>query len=504
MMDPRSEPASSPPQVPRTIRRVALGATLSALVLYLLVSAIADLVVINRFSGAIDARLEARLAEVVHTLPRAGPKGPIGAYQPQVSGDLDDAPIVLWWVAPGSARAVRLDTNSPALPATALRVSGPVDATVAGSTFRFESVAFAGGRIIGGTSAQELRSAWSILLAIEGALLPIVLITLYMAAWIIGRRATTPIERARRRQLAFTADASHELRTPLSVVEAEVGLALSADRSSASYRAALERVADESKRLRVIVEDLLWLARLDALPAIPPYETVDIARLAAVCAQRFAAVAQRRGITLSVLEGSSEAPVVVASADWLDRLLSVLLDNACRYADDGGRVEVVVTTTRERVVVTVNDSGPGIAVEDGDRIFERFHRASAVPGGAGLGLSIADAVVKATDGQWQVTRPSLGGAGIIVSWPRFRVRREEHRDVDPFSNEIKPSRSALAGRKGTKPRPRHHRECRVLVGNANSSHRQVRFLRLTPRGDGTRSDDAVGESWRSVPGSGYA
>ena len=294
MKDPRSESESSARQVPRTIRRVAFGATLSALVLYVLVSAVADLVVINRLSSTIDDRLTARLAEVVQTLPRAGPKGPIGAYQPQVSGDLDDAPIVLWWVAPRSTRAERLDTNSPALPTAALHVSRPSQAIVAGSTFRLEGVAFAGGRIIGGTSAQELGSAWSILLVIEGALLPIVLITLYVAAWIIGRRATAPVERARRRQLAFTADASHELRTPLSVIEAEVGLALSADRPSASYRAALVRVADESKRLRVIVEDLLWLARLDALPAIPPDETVDIASLAEVCAQRFAAVAQRR------------------------------------------------------------------------------------------------------------------------------------------------------------------------------------------------------------------
>jgi hypothetical protein len=79
MKDPRSESGSSARQVPRTIRRVALGATLSALVLYLLVSAVADLLVINRFSSAIGGRLVARLTEVVDTFPRAGPKGPIGA-----------------------------------------------------------------------------------------------------------------------------------------------------------------------------------------------------------------------------------------------------------------------------------------------------------------------------------------------------------------------------------------------------------------------------------------
>ena len=70
--------------------------------------------------------------------------------------------------------------------------------------------------------------------------------------------------------------------------------------------------------------------------------------------------------------------------------------------------------------VSVDDTGPGISDEDRNHIFERFHRASSLPGGAGLGLSIADAVVRATNGTFEVGRAPLGGARLAVSWPRYR------------------------------------------------------------------------------------
>ncbi|MGO9659677.1 MAG: sensor histidine kinase [Acidimicrobiales bacterium] len=172
--------------------------------------------------------------------------------------------------------------------------------------------------------------------------------------------------------------------------------------------------------MRHIVEDLLWLARLDSLPEAPPTETVDVASLAEVCARRFEAVAARRGILISVTGNGSQPPLVFAPAEWLDRLVSVLLDNACRYSNEGGRVEVTVSSVGDRVTMSVDDSGPGVPEEDRERIFQRFHRASALPGGAGLGLSIADAVVRATGGRSYVARAPLGGARIAVSWPRHR------------------------------------------------------------------------------------
>jgi signal transduction histidine kinase len=335
-------------------------------------------------------------------------------------GDLDDAPILAWFVPSGATSAQRLESDAPTLPASELHVSQPTTAVVDGRTFRIEGLAFRTGRIVVATSTQEATSVRNTLLIIEGVLAPILLLVLFLAASIIGRRAAAPIERTRRRQLEFTADASHELRTPLSVIEAEIGLALSADRSAAGYRAALERVSGESKRLRSIVDDLLWLARLDAMPENPPHEAVDMASLVSACADRFGAVAKRDGLTISIAEKGSLPSIVLAPPEWLDRLVSVLLDNACRYTDVGGRIEVTVSSTEDKVMLSVDDDGPGIAEEQRDQIMQRFHRASAVPGGAGLGLAIANAVIQATDGEWSVSSAPLGGARIKASWPRFR------------------------------------------------------------------------------------
>jgi two-component system sensor histidine kinase CiaH len=406
-------------------RRVALGATVLALVVYLLACTIADLMVVDRLNGSIDARLTARLASLAHGLPQhLSAKSTVPHLPTESDGDLDDAPILAWFVPTGATSAQRLDVNAPALPASEQHVSQPTDAVVAGRSFRLEGVAVPTGRIVVATSTLDATSVRNTLLIIEGVLAPILLLALFLAACIIGWRAATPIERARLRQLEFTADASHELRTPLSVIEAEVGLALSSKRSAAGYRMALERVAGESKRLRNIVDDLLWLARLDAMPESPPHEAVDMTSLATACTERFGALALGKGLTISITEFGSFPAIVLAPADWLDRLVSVLVDNACRYADVGGRIEIAISVTDDRVMLTVDDSGPGIAEADRSHIMQRFHRASAVPGGAGLGLAIANSVIRATDGEWEISTAPLGGARIQASWPRFRTEDE--------------------------------------------------------------------------------
>lgn len=94
----------------------------------------------------------------------------------------------------------------------------------------------------------------------------------------------------------------------------------------------------------------------------------------------------------------------------------MLLDNACRYAGPGGTVDLAVTGQGGRVVLTVDDSGPGIAEAHRDLVFDRFHRADDRPGGTGLGLAIADAVVKQSDGAWAVGTAPAGGARMEVSW----------------------------------------------------------------------------------------
>ena len=363
--------------------------------------------------GQIDTRLQQRLDQAVRQPAAAGSHGDYDNAH-----DVDDAPVFFWRVTE-AGQSSALTTGAPALPATAWSPSKPsLEAQLGTGSFRLQAERAGDDWVV---AAQSLASADRIesdLLLLEAIAGPALLVAVFFGTLLIGIKAAGPVELARRRQLEFTADASHELRTPLSVIEAEVTLSLTGPRSDNDYRATLGRVSQESLRLRDIVEDLLWLARFDSEPPPPADEPVDVAAIAAACADRFLAVAHRKEITLLVRDEGKTRPWIKAPPEWIDRLTAVLVDNACRYAGPGGTVRIGVTVSGSRVSLVVDDSGPGIAPEDRSKLFDRFHRATDQGNGAGLGLAIADSVVRATGGEWSVGQADLGGAHMEVSWRR--------------------------------------------------------------------------------------
>ncbi len=401
-------------------RRVALRATLVALVGGVLICAVADIVAVQRVSRSEDAALSRRIT-ALETQSSPSLATFVDNYQDTAQADkpdFDASTFLEWFVPSGSPTTLHLNDGTPDLPRGVRTLSHLLSVTIEGRRYLLEGSAVAGGQLIVGESTENDGDVLTTLLVVQSILAPLALLALYLVATTIGRRAAAPIDRARRRQLDFAADASHELRTPLSVIQAEVSLALSATRSAVQYRDALERVNAETGRLRKIVDNLLWLARLDSIPEGSEHELVDVAIIAANCVDRFGAVGASRDITLSLERRGSFEPLVMAPAEWLDELVSVLLDNATRYARDGGRVEVHVDTSDQRVRVSVDDDGPGFGEGDHERLLERFHRASTEPGGAGLGLAIAGAVVTATKGEISLGTSELGGARVAVSWPR--------------------------------------------------------------------------------------
>lgn len=339
-------------------------------------------------------------------------------------------PLVGWYALPnGSVASFGFGfMNAPAQP-PAMATDQATTVTIDGEPVRFlKSNVDAGpiSWIMVGEPVGAIDQGATLLGVMEALIAPFLLALIFFAAWWIGRSASAPVERARRRELAFTADASHELRTPLQVIEAESSLALMRERPAGAYRETIERIAAESGRLRSIVDDLLWLARVeDEGLHNPETSTLDVRQVAQTALERFRAVAARRAITLDVVPAVPAQPVLIEAPNaWIDRLAGVLVDNAIRYTPDGGQIELAATVRDGRAVFAVADSGPGIPQGQSEQIFERFHRASQKPGGAGLGLAIADTVVRSTGGRWLVDRSArLGGAQFEVSWNLQRASR---------------------------------------------------------------------------------
>jgi signal transduction histidine kinase len=392
--------------------RVAVVATVIIGAMYVCVVAGFDAVDRHRLVAQIDTRLDQRLnSEMQHTPPTGATSDDAGDH------DVDDPPVFLWQID-SQGRPVGLTPGAPTLPPSAWSTSGAVEARLGIESFRLRSQKIDGRWLVAGQSLAVANHVESDLIALEVVAGPALILAVFLGTLLIGIKAAMPVEQARRRQLEFTADASHELRTPLSVIEAEVSLALGGTRDMGDYRDTLGRVSREAGRLRDIVEDLLWLSRFDAQPPPPGDEPVDIGAIATACADRFDAVASRRGIALSVQHRVEGQPWVNAPPEWIDRLTAVLVDNACRYAGDNGMVQITVSARGNRVGLTVEDDGPGIAPAARSRLFDRFHRATEKGNGAGLGLAIGEAVVQATGGEWRVGESSLGGALMEVRWHR--------------------------------------------------------------------------------------
>jgi two-component system OmpR family sensor kinase len=215
----------------------------------------------------------------------------------------------------------------------------------------------------------------------------------------------------------FIADASHELRTPLTSIRGySEMLRRGAAESPADSDLARRRIEEESVRMSALVDDMLLIARLDQGR---PLETkpVDLYAIASDAASDARAVAPQREITLDAPE-----PVMVRGDDTrLRQVVGNLVRNALVHTPSRTPIEIGVATHNGTAQLTVTDHGPGLRMEDKARIFEPFYRAdpsrSRDSGGAGLGLSIVNAVVAAHGGRVDVKETSGGGATFEVELP---------------------------------------------------------------------------------------
>jgi signal transduction histidine kinase len=230
----------------------------------------------------------------------------------------------------------------------------------------------------------------------------------------VGRLARTlnqmldRLEDGAHRQRQFVSDASHELRSPMAVIRTKVEVAQRKG-DTADWPSVADAVLAEEARLEALVGDLLALAREDE-GAARPEATVDLAELVA----GEAALARRRPVATDLAPAS-----VPGDERALRSLVAHLLDNAARHARR--RVQVSLTTVDGHAVLTVDDDGRGIALDDRERVFERFVRLDESRardrGGAGLGLAVVAAVGRAHGGTARAEGSPAGGARLVVFLP---------------------------------------------------------------------------------------
>ncbi len=215
----------------------------------------------------------------------------------------------------------------------------------------------------------------------------------------------------------FLADSSHELRTPLAAIRGYAELfRMGAARDPDDTATAMRRIEEESKRMGVLVEDLLTLARLDETRELAR-APVDLTALVRDAVKDAHVTAPDRQIELEV----PDALVVPGDAHQLTQVLANLLRNALVHTPAGTPIEVALSDDDEAATVTVRDHGPGIAGAEPQQLFERFWRAEGGrergKAGAGLGLAIVAAIVNAHHGTVSAENAPDGGARFVVRLP---------------------------------------------------------------------------------------
>ena len=272
-------------------------------------------------------------------------------------------------------------------------------------------------------SASGWRTLAATLAVVEIAALAVFfVISLFFSRW-----ALRPVARAWTQQRRFVADASHDLKTPLTVILANTSIALEhPERSVASQSQWLESTQHEAEAMQGLVGDLLALAKMDEEEAAaqsgaarPAFEEVDLSDVLEGEALQFESVAFERGVKL---ESQVEPGIKLRGNEQrLRRLAGTLIDNACKYVDDGGAVNVSLSRSGKQAKLAVRNTGAPISPEDLPHVFDRFYRADKArtggAGGHGLGLAIARAIAEEHGGTLTVSSTQAEGTVFTATLP---------------------------------------------------------------------------------------
>ena len=233
------------------------------------------------------------------------------------------------------------------------------------------------------------------------------------------------MEEAFARLSRYSADLAHELRTPLGHLSAEIEVCLMRPRGARDYRQALESGLGECRRLSVLIENLLFMARAEHAGQALHREPFDAAQACAWALQQQAPAAAPRGIRTR-LEG---AATLVADPMLVRQALANLLSNAIRHSHDGGEVRLRLQAHAGGVAIAVRDEGEGIAAAHLPHLFDRFYQVDAARRhgagqGTGLGLAIVKTIAELHGGSVQVASAAGQGTTVTMHFPQPPVGRD--------------------------------------------------------------------------------
>jgi len=217
------------------------------------------------------------------------------------------------------------------------------------------------------------------------------------------------------RERRFVSDAAHELRNPLASLLISVDNAIE-ETQEVEVLDSLRSMKISIRRLSHLVSQLLALSHLEKADSAPVFEPVDLARVCAAAIASAQASAETKSISLELIAPTGGCELA-GSQSLLESLVSNLLDNAIRYADIGCRVQVQCRREQRKLVLTVDDSGPGLDAEQREKAPGRFYRAGDTnSSGAGLGLSIVKTIAQSHAASVELSESELGGLCVTVSF----------------------------------------------------------------------------------------
>lgn len=332
----------------------------------------------------------------------------------------------------------------------AIRTSDTMDK----STFYY-AVRLDDGNIL--RAAKESRSIWSVFIKVTPAILILILVIFAiskMLSDVLTKSLLLPIEEmsenldhlddittykelmpfintiqeqhknilmnAKMRQ-EFTANVSHELKTPLTAISGYSELIQNGMTNEEETIRFAGEIHKSAKRLLTLINDTIRLSQLDTSEQKVIYEAIDLYKIAEDCVNMLKFSAENHGITISIhgtnayLEGNKE---------MLEEVVYNLCDNAIRYNNEGGKVDVTVKPVKGKIYLCVEDNGIGISKEHQERIFERFYRVdksrSKSTGGTGLGLAIVKHIIQQHGAHMELTSEKGKGTKIEIEFSKSR------------------------------------------------------------------------------------